>query len=120
MSNNTIQALNDMTDFVAFERMCCDILAFYGGYPGIVPQGDGRKDGGKDAILIRRDNYSKTWIVEKIVFHFSLRLDYEKKIREDLEIVKKNNLNPDRVVFVSNKGKIGLPLNRLLEPGGKN
>ena len=98
----TIQALEAMTDFVAFERLCCDILAGYGGYPGMAPQGIGRKDGGKDAVLIDRSDSSQTTVYRYIVFHFSLRDDFHRKLREDLVKVRKRNLQPNCVVFVTN------------------
>lgn len=73
-----------MTDFVAFEKLCCDLLATYGSYQGIVPQGVGRIDGGKDAIFVVRDSEDVTAVRQHVVFQFSLRKDWKQKLWEDL------------------------------------
>ena len=99
----TIKQLEAMTDFVRFEMLCCDLLAGYGSYQGIVPQGVGRIDGGKDAIFVARDEDDVTVVRERVVFHFSLREDWEPKLRADLKTVHARNLNPDHVVFVTNR-----------------
>jgi len=99
----TIKQLEAMTDFVRFEMLCCDLLAGYGSYQGIVPQGVGRIDGGKDAILVVRDEDDVTVFRERVVFHFSLREDWEPKLRADLKTVHARNLNADHVVFVTNR-----------------
>ncbi|MFC1691832.1 ABC-three component system protein [Nanoarchaeota archaeon] len=95
MDNDTIRKLTEYSDIVEFERLCSDLLARLG-YRGIEPQGVGRKDGGKDALLI---NFEKL----KIVCHFSMRKDWKTKLREDLESVKNNKLACDKFVFVSNR-----------------
>jgi hypothetical protein len=102
MHTPTTFALENMTDFIAFERLCCDLLSCYGNYSGIVPQGFW-KDGGKDAIFIERNDDSVTHIIKKIVFHFSLRKDYKNKLWEDLKRVKNNQLEPNLVVFVTSQ-----------------
>lgn len=99
----TIKQLEAMTDFVRFEMLCCDLLAGYGSYQGIVPQGVGRIDGGKDAILVVRDQDDVTVVRERIVFHFSLREDWKPKLWADLKTVHTRKLNPDHVVFVTNR-----------------
>jgi hypothetical protein len=80
---------------VEFERLCSDILSRLG-FRGLDPQGIGKKDGGKDALLLI--NYNK-----KIVFHFSLRKDWKKKLKEDLETVKKSGKKYTDFVFVSSQ-----------------
>lgn len=99
----TVNALEAMTDFVAFEKLCCDLLALYGGYQGIVPQGVGRIDGGKDAILVRRDSEDVTVVRQKVVFHFSLRKHYERKLWEDLCKARARGIPADLVVFLTSR-----------------
>ena len=65
-------------------------------YHFLEPQSVGRKDGGKDAILCFYDN-------QKIVFHFSMRKDWEKKLNEDKDTVKGLDTKYDEFVFVSNR-----------------
>ena len=52
MHQSTLQILDVITDFAAFESLCCDLLASYGGHDGIIPQGVGRVDNGKDALCV--------------------------------------------------------------------
>lgn len=99
----TISRLLALSDFVAFERLCCDLLAGYGGFAGIIPQGVGRIDGGKDAVLILRDVHSVTAARKKIIFHFSLRRDFRNKLEEDLSTVRRYGHAPDAIVFVTNQ-----------------
>ena len=99
----TLNRLEAMTDFVAFERLCCDLLAVYGQFQGIVPQGVGRIDGGKDAVLIMREKQHVSSLRQRIVFHFSIRKDYKKKLWEDLGTTRKNNIPADLVIFVTNR-----------------
>ena len=103
MENETIRKLTEYSDIVEFERLCSDLLARLG-YQGIEPQGIGRKDGGKDALLTHYDKI-------KIVFHYSMRKDWKKKLNEDLETVKQNNIPCNKFVFVSN---------RFISPGEKD
>ncbi len=53
------------------------------------------KDGGKDALFISNEG--------KTVIHISLRKDWERKIKEDLETTRKHNIKCDKFVFVSNR-----------------
>lgn len=76
LENETVRKLTEYSDIMEFERLCSDLLARLG-YQGIEPQGIGRKDGGKDALL----NYDQK---TKVVFHYSMRKDWNKKINEDL------------------------------------
>ena len=99
----TVTALDAMTDFVAFEKLCCDVLAVYGGYRAIVPQGVGRIDGGTDASLVRRDSSNVSVVRQRVVFHFSLRRDYEQKLWEDLEQARARAIPADLVVFVTSR-----------------
>lgn len=105
--SSTTDALSHLTDFSSFEALCCDLLSSYGNYHGIIPQGIGRIDNGKDAIHISRDTYSVCVVKNTTVFHFSVRADYKTKIRQDLNSVKKNShkwsTSPDHFLFVTNQ-----------------
>jgi hypothetical protein len=103
LENETVRKLTEYSDIMEFERLCSDLLARLG-YQGIEPQGIGMKDGGKDALL----NYDQK---TKVVFHYSMRKDWNKKINEDLETVKQNKIHCDKFVFVSN---------RFISPGDKD
>jgi len=104
MYNETITKLEQFTDIVEFERLCCDILSGLK-YKGIEPQSTGRKDGGKDALLINEEN--------KVVFHFSMREDWEKKMFEDLDTVKAMNKAFTNFVFVTNRATGGIKKDNL-------
>jgi len=60
-------------------------------------------DGGKDAILSRRDPADVTAVREKLVFHFSLRRDYQRKLWEDLRKTFERALPLDIVVFLTSR-----------------
>lgn len=92
-----------MSDFVAFERMCCDLLASYAGFAGLSPQGVGRKDGGKDALLSSVTATDEGESRKSTVFHFSLRTDAIAKIKEDLEATSLLDFDVVAVVFVTNR-----------------
>lgn len=96
-------ALQKMTDSSAFEELCCDLLAVCGEYQGIVPQGVGRIDGGRDATLVRRDPECVTVVRKNVVFHFSLRKDWKKKLLEDLNTTKERGIPADHVVFITSQ-----------------
>ena len=95
MTTQLLRHIEEMTDFVQFERLCSDALSLMG-YLGIDPQGIGRRDGGKDALL----NHPQ---FGKVVFHFSLRLDWERKLKEDIETVRRNRLPCDQFIFFTNR-----------------
>ena len=96
-------ALQAMTDSSSFEALCCDLLAVCGGYQGIVPQGVGRIDGGRDAILVRRDKECVTVVRQNVVFHFSLRKDWRTKFWTDLRGTKTRRIPADHIVFVTSQ-----------------
>ncbi len=92
-----------MTDFVAFERLCCTLLSTRGSYEAIVPQGVGRIDGGRDAILVVRDPRSVTTILKRVIFHFSLRKKLKDKLYEDLASVRRRRYEANLIVFVTSQ-----------------
>ena len=106
MYNETVTKLEQYTDIVEFERLCADILSGIG-YRGIEPQSTGRRDGGKDALLENEK--------EKIVFHFSMRKDWKKKLFEDLDKVKSKNKGYNVFVFVTNRATTGMEKDSLKE-----
>ena len=89
--SETNQRLENYTDFVKFERLCCDLLSVYG-YKGIIPRGIGKIDGGIDAVLIERNDNTATCNIKTTIFHFSTRRDYERKLKEDLNKNKRERL----------------------------
>lgn len=95
MHSELSKYIEDFTDFVEFERLCCDVLALLG-YEGIDPQGLGRIDGGKDAVLHHATR-------GRIVFHFSLRADWQVKALEDIKRVAQNNIRFNQMVFFTNR-----------------
>jgi tetratricopeptide (TPR) repeat protein len=107
MTGTIAEVLESFTDFVAFEQLCCDVLARVG-YAGIDPQGQGRQDGGKDALL----DHPK-W--GAVVFHFSLRKDWRRKLDEDLDRVARKGAPCDRFVFVTNRALTALDKDRAKE-----
>jgi len=104
MARNLSEALDAFTDHVAFERLCCQVLD-RSGYAGIDPQGQGRRDGGKDALLD-----TSAW--GTVVFHFSLRKDWKQKLEEDLATVERNGIPCDRFVFVTSRPLTALEKDR--------
>ena len=100
--SETNQRLENYTDFVKFERLCCDLLSVYG-YEGIIPRGLGKIDGGIDAVLIDRNDNTATCNIKTTIFHFSTRRDYERKLKEDLNKTREKGYNPSQVVFVTNR-----------------
>ncbi len=104
--HEVVERLKRFTDVVQFERMASDILS-RNGHRGIEPQGIGAVDRGKDALLVRAKN--------KRVYHYSLRKDYENKLREDLESVHKNKhlKRGQAFVFVTNQHVPALTADRL-------
>lgn len=100
MYSQTRDELREMTDFSAFEELCNLLLARIG-YEGIDPQGIQGRDGGKDSML---------WQDDPVVFHYSLRDDWEDKLDEDLETVRAKVTDGafecEQFVFVTNNMEI--------------
>jgi len=88
-----VQSLENATDSRAFELLCSDILAGTD-YPSIEPIG-GTGDGGRDALY--RDDASRL----VTVCAFSLRQDWETKLRQDCERVKSLKHNCNRFLFAT-------------------
>ena len=85
--------LERLTDYRQFERLASDLMAGTD-YPGIEPLG-GTGDGGRDALYIHRDKGCTT------VFAYSVRSDWDTKLRADCKRITETGHTTDTIVFVS-------------------
>ena len=89
-----VYCLESLTDYLQFERLCCDLMHGVG-FADIEPLG-GSNDRGRDAVhkpLFRDDK-------EKTIFAFSVRSDWERKLlKEDCKRINDEGHDPDRLVF---------------------
>lgn len=90
-----VYCLERLTDYAQFERLATDLMAGTD-FPGIEPLG-GSGDGGRDALHIHR----KEGTVR--VFAYSVRNDWETKLRQDCRRIAAAKHRPDEVVFVSTR-----------------
>lgn len=91
-ANITIYCLENLTDYLQFERLCHDLMSLEG-YSLIEPLG-GFSDKGRDAIHISTSN-------ETTIFAYSVREDWRAKLAEDASKIQKHNHRCDRLVFMS-------------------
>ncbi len=91
-ADRIVYCLERISDYREFERLCSALLAGTD-YPGIDPLG-GTGDGGRDAI-IRTDASGR-----RIVFAYTVRGDWETKLKSDCNRVKELGHNPSTFVFV--------------------
>lgn len=91
-ADRIVYCLERISDYRDFERLCSALLAGTN-YPGIDPLG-GTGDGGRDAI-IRTDASGR-----RIVFAYTVRGDWETKLKSDCKRVQELNHNPSIFVFV--------------------
>lgn len=91
-ADHIVYCLERVSDYRGFERLCSAILAGTD-YPGIDPLG-GTGDGGRDAI-IRTDSSGR-----RIVFAYTVRGDWDTKLKGDCKRVKELGHNPSVFVFV--------------------
>lgn len=91
-ADRIIYCLERVSDYRDFERLCSALLAGTD-YPGIDPLG-GTGDGGRDAI-IRTDSSG-----QRIVFAYTVRGDWDTKLKSDCKRVKELGHNPSIFVFV--------------------
>jgi hypothetical protein len=87
-----IFCLKELTDYDQFEHLCHDLMALEG-YPEIEPLG-GSKDKGRDAIHVSRNGKRTT------IFAYSVREDWQKKLKEDTSKVKKHSHACNQFVFL--------------------
>lgn len=91
-ANLTIYCLENITDYLGFERLCHDLMALEG-YSAIEPLG-GFSDKGRDAIHVNASN-------ETTIFAYSVREDWRAKLAEDAEKVYKHGHVCCRLVFIT-------------------
>lgn len=94
-ADRIVYCLERVSDYRDFERLCSALLAGTD-YPRIDPLG-GTGDGGRDAI-IRTDATGR-----RIVFAYTVRGDWDTKLKKDCKRVKEQNHNPSTFVFVCNE-----------------
>lgn len=90
-----VYCLERLTDYAQFERLATDVMAGTE-FAGIEPLG-GTGDGGRDALHIHRG----TGTVR--VFAYSVRHDWEAKLRQDCNRIAAGKHRVDVVVFVSTR-----------------
>jgi hypothetical protein len=91
-ADRIVYCLERVSDYRDFERLCSALLAGTD-YPGIDPLG-GTGDRGRDAI-IRTDSLGR-----RIVFAYTVRGDWDTKLKSDCRRVKELGHNPSVFVFV--------------------
>lgn len=105
-SKKTELQLSEVTDYRRFEAFCNDLMVRCG-YPAIQPLG-GSRDKGRDAILFNKIEKTVT------IFFYSARQDWEKKLYEDLEKVRRHGHQCDGVVYVTNRNVSTSDFDRVL------
>jgi hypothetical protein len=90
-----VYCLERVTDYRDFERLCSALMAG-GGYPCLDPLG-GTGDEGRDAI-IRSDEQGR-----KVAFAYTVRNDWETKLKSDCKRVHEMGHAPHVFVFVCNE-----------------
>lgn len=88
-----IYCLEQLTDYDQFERLCHDLMALQG-FSNIEPLG-GSKDRGRDAIHTDARDGTVT------IFAYSVREDWQKKLLEDSDKVKKHGHACSRLAFLT-------------------
>ena len=91
-ANLTTYCLERVTDYLAFEQLCHDLMSL-DGYSAIEPLG-GSSDKGRDAIHVSESNKTS-------IFAYSVREDWRAKLAEDTEKVYKHQHACDEFVFVT-------------------
>ena len=91
-SKTTKYDLTEATDYLGFESLCHDLMSREG-YKSIQPLG-GTGDKGRDAIHFDKSTSIST------VFAYTVRKDWETKLNEDLEKVRRYEHKCDQFVFV--------------------
>ena len=91
-ANLTIYCLENITDYLGFERLCHDLMALEG-YRAIEPLG-GFSDKGRDAIHVNASN-------ETTIFAYSVREDWRAKLAEDAKKVYEHGHACDWLVFIT-------------------
>ena len=87
-----VYCLEQLTDYDQFERFCNDLMSAEG-YKNLEPLG-GRGDKGRDAIRICRENPD-----DVTIFAYSVREDWQRKLKQDADRIKEVNHKCDHFVF---------------------
>ena len=90
-----VYCLERLTDYAQFERLATDLMAGTD-FPGIEPLG-GTGDGGRDALHVHREEGKVR------VFAYSVRHDWEAKLRQDCRRIAERKHCVAQVVFVSTR-----------------
>ena len=90
-----IYCLEQNTDYAALETLCVDLME-RAGFAGIEPIG-GTGDRGRDAVWSGRDSDNS------VVFAFSARGDWERKLYEDCRRIQECGHPVAKLVFVSSR-----------------
>ena len=88
-----VYCLEHLTDPSEFERLCSDVMS-QSGHPAIEPLG-GVHDRGRDALHVSRSDPEDVTILA-----YSIRADWQKKLREDCERIQEERHTCRRLVFV--------------------
>lgn len=90
-ANLTVYCLEELTDYLQFERLCHDLMVLEG-YKHIEPLG-GFNDKGRDAVHVDKS--------KNTVFAYSVREDWQIKLVEDASKIKKYGHACDDLVFIT-------------------
>jgi tetratricopeptide (TPR) repeat protein len=101
--NKVLWSLDNHMDDFEFERLCTDILG-RDGYSDIVPVG-GPRDGGRDAEIRTYMGLRRSGGVT--YFQYSLRKDWEQKLRTDLSNLHARGAELQFYVFVTSRSVTG-------------
>lgn len=104
-SKRTEAQLREVTDYQRYESFCNDLMARCG-YQNIQPFG-GFKDKGRDAIHVNKQDGLIT------IFFYSVRQDWAKKLKEDLEKIRDHGHSCDEVVYVTNQNLSASDIDRI-------
>lgn len=91
-ANLTIYCLEEITDYIEFERLCHHLMSLEG-YNLIEPLGR-FNDKGRDAVHVNVSN-------ETTIFAYSVRDDWRAKLAEDAEKINKHGHTCHQLVFIT-------------------
>ena len=91
-ANLTTYCLEEVTDYIEFERLCSALMSLEG-YSYIEPLG-GFKDKGRDAIHVNESD-------KTTIFAYSVREEWRVKLTEDAEKVHKHQHTCDQFIFIT-------------------
>ncbi|MBN1373220.1 MAG: toll/interleukin-1 receptor domain-containing protein [Anaerolineaceae bacterium] len=91
-ANPIIYCLENLTDYLEFERLATDLMVFQG-YPGIEPLG-GFSDKGRDALYVSVNG-------KTTIFAYSVRENWRVKLSEDATKIHKHGHSCEELVFVT-------------------